>query len=168
MSCSRIHVTRPIIEFLPDRTLESVRRSLLPTMLLLLLAACIQRPDEAENAFDGDPADWPAEPSPVRTPPTSSERSARVWFEPATLENCTPPVSAVTTINWDASASGVGEVDVRLVGSDGIETLFATGKPVGSEQSGDWMFPNSIVVLRDNATGVELARGIVGSRPCGH
>ncbi|MCB2080531.1 MAG: hypothetical protein KDE55_22910 [Novosphingobium sp.] len=137
-------------------------------MILTVISACDQRPDEAENVANKDPGDFAAESAPSHTASNTATVNARIWFEPATLENCTPPVSAITMIKWDASATAAKFVDVKLLGRDGLETLFATSKPIGSKESGRWMFPGSTVVLRDHDSGAELGRGVVEAGPCSH
>lgn len=143
-----------------------MRRILFSILILLLVSGCDQRPQEAENLPSTDRSDFTQENTPLHT--ASKTAAAKVWFEPATLENCTPPVSAVAMINWDATATGAKDVDIKLLGRDGLETLFATSKPIGSKESGHWMLPGSTIVLRDHDTGAELGRGIVGSEPCSH
>lgn len=145
-----------------------MRKILFFILILPLLPSCGQRPQEVENIASTNPADFAAVAAPSHVTAAAVASNARMWFEPAALENCTPPVGSKTAIKWDASASDAKKVDVKLLGLDGIETLFATGEPVGSKESGNWMLPNSVVVLRDHETGAELGRSAVASKPCSH
>lgn len=105
-------------------------------------------------------------PTDTATPAAAVSR-ATVSFEPSAFEDCTPPKYVTAKITWDATASNVANVDVKTVGSDGTEGLFSTGAPVGSKESGPWMAPGSVIVLRDHETGEELARAVAAARPCG-
>lgn len=137
---------------------------------LLAVTACGQRPDEPENAAAKTPAPATSEtaaspdPAPVEAPKPAT---AKVTFEPEMFEDCTPPKYVVATVSWDATASGVPNVDVKTVGADGSEGLFATGAPVGSKQTDAWVGPGSTIVVRNRETGEELGRGVAGSKPCG-
>ncbi|GAB2503031.1 hypothetical protein [Lysobacter humi (ex Lee et al. 2017)] len=92
--------------------------------------------------------------------------AAKVTFEPSVFEECAPPKFVVATISWDANPAGTKLVDVMMINADGTESLFATGGPNGSKQTGPWIGPKAVVVLRDHDSGEEVGRGIAGSKPC--
>lgn len=136
-----------------------------PLLLLSMLTACSQRADEPENAAStGAPA---ATAPGANAAPASTANGAKVTFEPAAFESCTPNKFSVAKVSWDASASGAATVDVKTVAADGSETLFATTGAVGSKETGPWIGPGSVIIVRHHDTGAELGRGVAASKPCG-
>ena len=88
-----------------------------------------------------------------------------IWFEPASVEDCVKSASGV--IHWNASAfPEVKVVKVALPAKDGTEGVFAVSGAVGQKETGPWLIAGSQVVLRDNATGKELARASMPGVPC--
>jgi len=136
----------------------------------LALAAC-NRGDEPENrvaaaapASEAGPA---ADANNGGVVAAQQIGAAKVTFEPSEFEECAPPRFSSAVVRWDANAAGAKLVDVKTLNPDGSEGLFATGGPAGSKETGPWVGPKSIIVLRDHATGDEIGRGITGSKPCG-
>lgn len=139
-------------------------RSVLPALLAVsLLVGCGPRGEEPENQAQGAPAPGSVAPAP---PAPAAAATAKVWFVPAAMEDCSPPVGQIATIHWDASKSSAKIVDVKAIGADGVEGTFATSGPVGSKVTEAWMLPGSVVVVRDHDTGVELGRAVAQSRTC--
>ena len=88
-----------------------------------------------------------------------------IWFEPASVEDCVKSASGV--IHWNASSfPDVKVVKVALPGKDGAEGVFAVSGSVGQKETGPWLIAGSEVILRDNATGKELARAKMPGVPC--
>lgn len=127
----------------------------------LVLVACNQRPEEHENAAKG------SKPVVATSAPKATVPSrAQVTLDPAGLPACTPSAPAVVTIGWQVTDASVKTVDVKVLAEEGREDLFATGGGKGSKETGRWMRPGSTIVVRDQATGVELGRASVESLPC--
>ena len=118
----------------------------------LFLAICL-------IAGCNQPTEPAAEPSSVAT------ASGAIRFEPATLP-CTASPGSKVLVTWDTSPAK-GIVDVSTVGPNGRETLFATGGPRGSKETGPWMRPGSTFVVRNHASGAELGRAAISSAACG-
>lgn len=147
-----------------------MKKIVLSLMLAAALTAC-QRADEPENATGPGVAPAPAA-AQATAPTTASVEAkstgvAKVTLEPSTFESCTPNKFISAKVGWDASASGVGIVDVKTVAADGSETLFATSGAVGSKETGPWIGPGSVIVVRNHDTGAELGRVTAGAKPCG-
>ncbi|TZF91190.1 hypothetical protein [Cognatilysobacter lacus] len=134
---------------------------------MLVLTACGPRQPEPENSASTGAAASASAANAAGAAPAGTASKAKVSFEPATYENCTPPKLVVGTVKWDASASRSATVDVKALRADGAEDLFATEGPVGSKQTAEWLGPGSVIIVRDHETGTELGRGTAGSRPCG-
>jgi hypothetical protein len=134
---------------------------LVPISLILLFAVgCNQRPEEHANAsVQGTPET--VSPSTATLPATSMVR-----FEPSTLPDCSPPSASKVLVLWDVGQAGGELVDIKIVGANGAEELFATGGRQGSKETGPWMLPGSTLVARDHATGTELGRASIGSGAC--
>ena len=136
----------------------------LPILMFVALTGCGERPAMPDNASTASAA--PAASGPTPLPPPPGPATARVWFVPDALEDCTPPLDQVVTIHWDASKSSARSVDIKISGGDGTEGLFASGALTSSKPSGPWMRPGSLVLVRDHDTSVELGRAVAAAKPC--
>lgn len=132
-----------------------------PIALILLFAVgCNQRPEEHANS------DVQATPEAVAPPNSTPPATGMVRFEPSALPDCSPPSASKVLVIWDVGQAGGELVDIKIVGAEGVEELFATGGRQGSKETGPWMLPGSTLVARDHATGIELDRASIGSGAC--
>jgi hypothetical protein len=83
--------------------------------------------------------------------------------QPATLSACTP--GAIVRLSWDVRNSGHQGVALYLRQRD-EEKLFAYGGPEGSQETGPWVRPNSVLTLRSRDGSRKLASLIVGFERC--
>ncbi len=98
------------------------------------------------------------------TPP-DKKQGAGIWFEPSALSACGRPEKL--TVYWDArSYQGVKTIDIYVVNMEKTERLFLSAGRAGSRESGAWMRVGSKMIMRDKATGAELAHATVGNIPC--
>ncbi len=83
--------------------------------------------------------------------------SASIQFKvmPSGLRDC--EAGSVATVEWDARSADVKTIKVFVLGDQG-ETLFTEQGAVGTARTGPWTKPGTQFVLRDGATGTELAR----------
>jgi len=140
--------------------------------IVACLSGCGERPEAvgvspplaAPVAEVGATPGLPATPAAGTTTAATATATATVWFVPAALEDCAPP--QVGTIHWNASKSSAESVDVKIVREDGGENLFASNGPVGSQVTEPWLRAGLLVIVRDQATGVELGRNTVAGKPC--
>lgn len=124
-----------------------------------LLAACGQRPGSAEVQTSQAPAKAVPAPAPAAA-------TKMLWFAPNALPAC-GPATQVVRVNWDLSSKPeVASVEIRVVENGAPEGLFARTSPVGNKDTGPWMHAGSTMLVRDAATGAELARATMGSIPC--
>ncbi len=135
---------------------------LLFVLLLAGIAGCQQENDTSAT---------PDQAATTQQAPTSSlqsmpdELKSGIWFEPATLSTCARPQAIV--VHWDASSfEGIKSVELVAVNPAGKQVVFASAGRVGSRESGAWMRAGSRMILRDKASGTQLAEAIVGSEPC--
>jgi hypothetical protein len=141
-------------------------------LLAASLAACAPSPPAPDAGASTAPA--PAEAAataPAGTPATTTAAAPKaehgaLWFEPAALSACGAGKD-VATVSWDATGfPGVTAIKVIALEKGGLEGNFAAAGNTGSKQSGPWMHAGTTMVLRDAATGKELARAVMGSVPC--
>ena len=130
-------------------------------LLVLSIAACNSEQKPASTDVNPNPA---ADAIAVATPP--AEALATLSFEPEAFEDCSPLKGDTAMIRWDATKSGAPNVDVVIIGSDGVVGEFAKGGMVGEKESGPWMSPGIVIAVRDSASGAELARTVGASKPC--
>lgn len=143
--------------------LQKTRYISLIALASLVLVACNQRAEEHENAAKGSTSNPAVATS---APKATAPSRAEVTLDPAGLPACAPPAPAVVMIGWQVTDPTVTTVDVKVLAGEGREDLFANGAGKGSKETGQWMLPGSTIVVRDQATGVELGRASVESLPC--
>lgn len=143
----------------PSRNLPMKRICVL--LLGLSIVAC--NPEQKTASTDAKLAPA-ANVTAVATPP--AEALATLSFEPEAFEDCSPVKGETAMIRWDATKSGAAGVDIVIIGADGVVGQFAWGGAVGEKESGPWMTPGIVIVVRDKASGRELTRTVGGSEPC--
>jgi len=83
--------------------------------------------------------------------------------EPSTVSSCSPPV--VAKVSWNAAASGVRNVKIFVINGE-TEKLFAEQGSVGSLDTGPWVQPETIFLLKDAASDKQLAKSVVRIGSC--
>jgi hypothetical protein len=111
----------------------------------------------AETVSESSPAKLPRFATPARIAEIKSSGKTGFWADPADF--C--PGRRVATLTWNVEASGAGKVVVYVVGKDGKEHHFGRGGPVGERQTGPWIAPGIVFVLRNAEGGAELGRIII-------
>lgn len=87
--------------------------------------------------------------------------AATLWTDRPAL--CPGVTDAVATVQWDAGATGVRDVEVFLVDpATGGERLFAQGNRVGSEETDAWLAPLTILRMRPSGEDRLLDQLIIG------
>jgi hypothetical protein len=91
---------------------------------------------------------------------------AGLWFEPASLESC--DTRSLVKVYWNVTASKrTKAVNVFTLRPGGEEAVFAgRAKPEGMRRTGHWIRAGRVFVVREAASGADLARGAVGTTPC--
>ncbi len=141
-----------------------MKRSLL--LMLVLLAGCNPDPQDAPKPASSQPAYSTSSGLPGEPVVSDAKQLATITITPDSYSSCPRTKGEVAMVEWDASSAGVRAVRVVTLGTNGVEGMFANGKPVGSKQTGPWMGAGVTLVLRDRATDRELARAVGGSKPC--
>ena len=129
--------------------------ALLP-LLALALAAC--GPAPSDQAAPATPAadTAPAVPQ-VQVTPTTMIRA-----EPAALADCK---SAVVKLKWDTYKTHPDIKSIKIY--TGAGKLFTHTAAVGSMETGPWVKPGSVFVLKSGVDDSELERLTIGGPVCG-
>jgi hypothetical protein len=116
----------------------------------------------------GDSSDKPAAETSQATASHAeipAPRPSAIWFEPANLRACARPEKI--SVHWDATPfATVKTVEIVAINPAGRESVFLYAGRKGSRETGAWMRAGSVMVLRNKADNVELARATVGSIAC--
>ncbi|KFN42615.1 hypothetical protein [Arenimonas oryziterrae] len=105
------------------------------------------------------------EPESAAAAPVANQAGVEFVLTPAAMRACEAPINA--TVSWRVDAStGTSEVRVVTVDGDGVERLFSDGGGTGSQNTGNWVTPAIVLILRDRASGRELGRTRMQSLPC--
>jgi hypothetical protein len=134
--------------------MNKLRLILLP--LALGLAACGPAPSDEAAPVDSAPVAAPATTPQVVVVPTSM-----IHAEPATLPTCK---ADVVTLNWDLRKDKPDLTTVKIYTGDG--KLFTHSGGVGSQQTGQWVKPGSVFVLKSGVDDTELERLTIGGPIC--
>jgi hypothetical protein len=136
--------------------MKMLRLLMLP--MVFGLAACGPAPsDETAPATPVTDAGSPASSVPqVAVTPTTM-----IHAEPATLAACTP---AVVTLKWDMRKEKPAMTTVKIYTGDG--KLFTHSGGVGSLETGPWVKPGSVFVLKSGDDSSELERLTIGGPVC--
>lgn len=108
----------------------------------------------AETASESRPATLPRFATPARIAEIKASGKTGFWADPADF--C--PGRRVAVLTWNVEASGAAKVVLYVVGKDGGEHHFGRGGPVGERQTGPWIAPGIVFVLRNADGGAELGR----------
>lgn len=120
---------------------------------------------EPESAAATAPVAQTAAPVAAAAAPVANQAGVEFLLTPAAMRACEAPINA--TVSWRVDAStGTSEVRVVTVDGDGVERLFSDGGGTGSQNTGNWMTPAIVLILRDRASGRELGRTRMQSLPC--
>lgn len=115
-----------------------------------------------------DPSDKPAAETSQATASdgkSSAPQPTAIWFEPANLRACARPEKI--SVHWDATPfETVKTVEIVAINPSGRESVFLYAGRKGSRETGAWMHAGSVMVLRNKADKMELARATVGSIAC--
>lgn len=142
----------------------------------MFLSACNKAPEQPAPADAAAPvatapATGPVQPAGTAAPATADApitKDSPIWFEPESISTCpgTPAVTGV--VHWNASSfPNVTTVQLTMPAGDGKpEGMFTVSANVGQKETGPWLEAGTEFVLRDNATGAELARAKVPGEPC--
>jgi len=136
------------------------RLFLLP--LALGLAACSPAPSDdtspaTETAAAAPAAAAPAAPAPqVVVAPTKM-----IHAEPAALADCKP---ATVTLNWD-TRKGQAEVKTAKIYTESGK-LFVHMGGSGSIETGPWVKPGAVFILKNGTDDTELERLTIGGPIC--
>jgi hypothetical protein len=137
----------------------------------ILLSACGKgqepaAPADTQAAAAAAATPTAAAPAPAADAPIT--KNSAIWFEPESISTCpgTPAVTGV--VHWNASSfPNVTTVQLTMPAGEGKpEGMFTVSANVGQKDTGPWLEAGTEFVLRDNATGAELARAKVPGEPC--
>lgn len=144
-----------------------MRRNLVLGLLLSLFGLTACGPGSGSTDQAPAPAVSPSTTTaaPAATPEPPAKPMGAIWFEPAALSACGKPEKVV--VHWDARAfPDVKAVDIMGVKKDGTEALFLAAGRRGERETGAWMRGGSEMILRNKASGDELARAQIERLPC--
>lgn len=130
----------------------------------LALSAC--NPEQPSPAAPtAAAADASATPAPAL--PTEPSGDVPAVVVPGAMAACDP--AAVATVKWsfDHLPSPPKLVDVLVGTGDADLKLFVTGPTRSDAQTGPWVRPGSVFVLRNHDGGQELSRVTVQGPKCG-
>lgn len=137
-----------------------MKKNLIATLvpLVLLLAACGPAPSDQEEAT-------PATTAPVATAPAAPQvevaPTTMIKAEPAALPDCTP---TKVTLRWNVFATHPEIKTVKIYTGGG--RLFAHTSATGSQETGPWIRPGSIFVIKNGADDSELETLTIGGPIC--
>ena len=94
---------------------------------------------------------------------TGAMRGVEFNVTPNTVRVCEPPATA--KVSWNAAEAGVSGVKI-FVRADGVETLFASSGAKGSADTGAWVRPKTVFILKDADGTQQLATLVIGSESC--
>jgi hypothetical protein len=121
-----------------------------------------------ENKRDSVPAELSVSKSQMQFEGTGSVSEALpgVAFEvvPNTLRVCDPP--RVAKVSWDAIAVGVSAVKIFVSKEGEEEKLFVHQEAIGNADTGPWVTPKLVFILKDEEGTKQLAKFVVGSERC--
>lgn len=110
----------------------------------------------------------PSQAAPAATAEATITKDSPIWFEPESISTCpgTPAVTGV--VHWNAAGfPNVTTVQLTMPAGEGKpDGMFTVSANVGQKETGPWLEAGTEFVLRDNATGAELARAKVPGEPC--
>lgn len=144
---------------------------ILPLITLTLALAACNKPAEQpaaapeQAAATTAPSAAPSAPAPGAAAPAAAAHGAKGLLT-ATPGAGTCDTGTDVKVAWDAAAAqGVANVEV-WVGEGPEAKLFAAGGLTGEQQSGPWVKPGTVFVLRNQADKAELDRMTFGGTPC--
>lgn len=124
--------------------------------LALGLAACGPAPsDETAPVASTPAASEPAAPQVVVAP------TSMIHAEPATLPSCK---ADLVTLKWDLRKDRPDLKTVKIYTGDG--KLFTHSGGAGSQETGRWVKPGSVFVLKSGVDDSELERLTIGGPIC--
>lgn len=130
--------------------------------LTLGLAAC--QPQDAE------PAQTPAAATPDASAATQAEPAAvpakpgLISLEPASMSTCD---AAEVVAKWDVRAKHPDITSIEIwVGSGTENKVWIASTPFGEATTGPWTAPGAVFILKNQATGDELARTVMQGPTC--
>jgi hypothetical protein len=141
----------------------------------LLLAACGKGQDQqpapgAAPAADAGPAAQPSAPAAPAADAAAAPitKDSPIWFEPASISACPGTAPVVGVVHWNASRfPNVTTVQLTMPAGEGKpDGMFTVSANVGQKETGPWLAAGTEFVLRDNASGTELARAKMPAEPC--
>ena len=85
--------------------------------------------------------------------------------EPPTLRVCDG--LTIAKVSWNAANAGIKLANVFVLDENARENLFISrGEAVGSANTGPWVGPGTVFVLRDNDSKKRLAKFTIGFQSC--
>ena len=132
------------------------RSLLLPSLLVLAVTACGPAPsDQAAPVAEAATGASPSTPQ-VEVAPTTM-----ILAEPASLAECKP---SVVTLKWDLRKGTSDAKTVKIY--TGAGKLFVHSGAAGSQETGPWVKPGSVFVMKDAADENEIERLTIGGPVC--
>lgn len=132
------------------------------TVLTLALTAC--QPQDVEPAQKPVAATPDASAS-THTEPTAVPAEPRlISLEPASMPTCD---AAEVVAKWDVRAKHPDVTSIEIWVGFGTETkVWIASTPFGEAPTGPWTTPGAVFILKNQATGDELARTIMQGPAC--
>ena len=134
-----------------------MNRSLILLPLAFALAACSPPPSDQVPA----PATAPTSAAPAATAQVEVAPTTMIHADPARLPDCSP---AVVTLKWDVYKDKPEIKTVKIYTGKG--TLFVHTGAVGKQETGPWVKPGSVFVLKSGSDDTELERLTIGGPVC--
>lgn len=128
--------------------------------LALLLAACGPAPSDQAGTSTPTPT-APAAAAPT-VPQVEVTPTTMIKAEPAALPDCNP---TAVTLSWNVFATHPEIKTVKIYTGSG--RLFAHTAATGKQETGNWIRPGSVFVIKNGNDDTELETLTIGGPICG-
>lgn len=141
-----------------------MRTHLLSAVILLSLAACSQQAPEAPTP--GTPAPEAAVSEAAADASTTDFKGVNGLMSGTAESAPTCSAPAVVSVTWNVGGKAATESVKLYVGDGANAKLFTAGGAQGSGQTGPWVSPGGVFVLRNGRDEAELDRMTIPGPAC--